>query len=78
MFAFYEVSVGPASYTIYALESGSVADRRTLRFDHFSFAQVEPVEGNDGAVYWLTQDGDLAGYAYRFPIRATSGSAPYS
>jgi hypothetical protein len=66
-FAFYEVSVGPASYTLYALENGSVARRRTVGFDNFSFARVEPVEGNDGEVYWLTQDGDLAGFAYRHP-----------
>jgi hypothetical protein len=36
-------------------------------FDQFSFARVEPQQGNDGAVYWLTLDGDLAGYAYRYP-----------
>ena len=66
-FAFYEVSVGPASYAVYAIEGGSVGQRRTVGFDHYSFAQVEPVEGDDGEVYWLTQDGDLAGFAYRYP-----------
>jgi hypothetical protein len=66
-FAFYEVSVGPSSYTLYALEGGLVTDELTVGFDRFSFARVEPEEGDDGEVYWLTQDGDLAGYAYRYP-----------
>ena len=66
-FAFYEVSVGPASYTVYALEDDSVVQRRTVGFDHFSFARVDPVAGDDGEAYWLTQNGDLAGYAYRYP-----------
>ena len=66
-FAFYEVSVGPSTYVLYQLEGGSVADERTIGFDQFSFARVEPEGGNDGEVYWLTLDGDLAGFAYRYP-----------
>jgi hypothetical protein len=66
-FAFYEVSVGPASYAVYRLEDGSAVQRRTVGFDHYSFARVVPVEGDDGEVYWVTQDGDLAGFAYRYP-----------
>ena len=38
-----------------------------MGFDHFSFARVEPEEGDDGQTYWLTQNGGLAGYAYRYP-----------
>jgi hypothetical protein len=66
-FAFYEVSVGPSSYTLFAWDDGSIVDERTVAFDQFSFAQVEPVAGDDGEVYWLTQNGALAGYAYRYP-----------
>ena len=66
-FAFYEVSVAPSSYVLYALEDGSAVDSQTIGFDQFSFARVEPELGNDGEVYWLTQDGALAGFAYRYP-----------
>jgi hypothetical protein len=66
-FAFYEVSVSPSSYTLYAFADGAVTDTRTVAFDQFSFAQVEPEAGDDGEVYWLTQDGSLAGFAYRYP-----------
>lgn len=66
-FAYYEVSVSPSSYTLYGFEDGAVTDRRTVGFDLFSFARVEPEAGDDGEVYWLTQNGDLAGYAYRYP-----------
>lgn len=67
-FAFYEVSVGPARYTLFALDgSGSVVDETELTFAGYSFARAEPIIGSDGAVYWVTQDGDLAGQAYRYP-----------
>lgn len=67
-FAFYEVSVGPARYTLFALDgSGSVVDETELTFAGYSFARAEPITGSDGAVYWVTQDGDLAGQAYRYP-----------
>lgn len=67
-FAFYEVSVGPEGYTLYAVDdAGAVVDERTTSFSSFSFAQAEPVEGFDGLVYWETQDGDLAGFSYRYP-----------
>ena len=66
-FAFYEVSVGPSEYTLYELDDGSVVDGRTVGFDRFSFARVQPEEGDDGEVYWLTLNGDLAGFAYRYP-----------
>jgi len=66
-FAFYEVSVGPSSYTLFAWDDGAIVDQRTVAFDQFSFAQVEPVAGDDGEVYWLTLNGDLAGFAYRYP-----------
>jgi hypothetical protein len=66
-FAFYEVSVGPSTYTLYDLADGAAIGSRTVDFDQFSFAQVEPEAGDDGEVYWLTQDGLLAGFAYRYP-----------
>ncbi len=66
-FAFYEVSVGPESYTLYAVEDGVVTGTRSVEFAAFSFAQVEPAEADDGRVYWITQDGDLTGFAYRAP-----------
>ena len=66
-FAFYEVSVGPDTYTLYAVEDGSVGDDRVVGFDQFSFARVEPQNGDDGNVYWVTGNGDLAGFGYRYP-----------
>ena len=66
-FAFYEVSVAPDSYTLFAFEDGSSGAQRSVAFDQFSFARVEPQLGDDGEVYWVTQDGPLAGFAYRFP-----------
>jgi hypothetical protein len=67
-FAFYEVSVGPASFEIFRLDDGTeVLDSTTLSFDDFSFARVEPLVGDDGAVYWVTREGDLTGWAYRYP-----------
>jgi hypothetical protein len=66
-FAFYEVSVGPASYTLYRLEDRAVVDSQELSFNAFSFARVEPVLGADDSVYWLTLDGDLTGWAYTAP-----------
>ena len=66
-FAFYEVSVAPGSYTLYELDGGAIVDQRVVAFEGFSFARVEPQQGDDGEVYWLTQDGELAGFAYRFP-----------
>jgi len=68
-FAFYEVSVGPDSFTLYEVDDadGDVTDTRTTSFGGFSFARVEPVRGSDGEVYWETQDGDLTGWSYRYP-----------
>ena len=66
-FAFYEVSVGPETYTLYAFDGGAIGNDRTIRFDAFSFAMVEPEAGDDGNVYWVTQNGDLTGFAYRYP-----------
>lgn len=66
-FAFYEVSVGPDSYTIYLVgDDGTITGTRTVAFEGFSFAQAAPTAGEDGAL-WVIEDGDLAGYAYRFP-----------
>ena len=67
-FAFYEVSVGPARYTLFSLDGGgAVVDATELTFAGYSFARAEPISGADDAVYWVTQDGDLAGLAYRYP-----------
>lgn len=67
-FAFYEVSVAPDEYTLYQLDGDDeVVDTRISAFDGFSFARVEAIEGADGDTYWVTQDGDLAGWAYRYP-----------
>ncbi|MGI8999305.1 MAG: hypothetical protein ACR2GO_06325 [Candidatus Limnocylindria bacterium] len=66
-FAFYEVSVMPETYSLYAFDDGSVGNDRVIGFDQFSFASVEPATGDDGNVYWVTQNGDLTGLAYRFP-----------
>lgn len=67
-FAFYEVSVAPDEYTLYDLDAdGDVADSRVTSFGNYSFAQAEPIEGADGEVYWVTQDGNLAGWSYRYP-----------
>ncbi|MGH2445868.1 MAG: hypothetical protein ACRDGD_07500 [Candidatus Limnocylindria bacterium] len=67
-FAFYEVSVGPDEFTLFSLDpDGEVDGTRTISFAAFSFAQAEPVVGADGAVHWVTQNGDLVGWAYRYP-----------
>jgi len=67
-FAFYEVSVGPLEYDLFSLDSGgAVSGLREISFAAYSFAQVEPTEGTDGDIYWVTLDGDLTGYGYRFP-----------
>ncbi|MDQ3689835.1 MAG: hypothetical protein M3406_07375 [Chloroflexota bacterium] len=66
-FAFYEVSVSPGGYTLYAFDDGSVGAERGVSFNGFSSAQVEPATGNDGEIYWVTQNGDLAGFGYRYP-----------
>jgi len=63
-FAFYEVSVGPDEFTLYTVDGES---SRVVSFAGYSFARAEPEEGDDGEVYWVTQDGDLAGWAYRYP-----------
>jgi len=66
-FAFYEVSVGPDSYTIYPVaDDGTVGAGRSVEFNAFSFARATPVAAADGAV-WRIEDGELAGFAYRFP-----------
>ncbi len=67
-FAFYEVSVGPEGYTLYSLDGdGDVTGTRQASFANFSFAETEPVDGSDGNVYWVTQAGGLAGWAYTWP-----------
>ena len=68
-FAFYEVSVGPTAFTLYEVEdsSGAITGTTTTSFAGFSFARVEPIRGTDGQIYWETQDGDLAGWSYRYP-----------
>ena len=67
-FAFYEVSVAPDEYTLYDLDGdGNVSDTRVTSFGNYSFAVAEPIEGADGETYWVTQDGDLAGWSYRYP-----------
>lgn len=67
-FAFYEVSVGPGSFLLFEVDaSGDVDGQRRESFDDFSFARVEPLEGTDDEVYWLTVDGDLSGLGYRYP-----------
>ncbi len=63
-FAFYEVSVAPDEYTLYTVDGESA---RIASFAGYSFAQVAPVDGADGQAYWVTQDGNLAGWAYRYP-----------
>ena len=63
-FAFYEVSVAPDEYPLYTVDGESI---RVASFAGYSFAQVEPIQGADGEVYWVTQDGNLAGWAYRYP-----------
>ncbi|HSK94020.1 MAG TPA: hypothetical protein VLA76_08185 [Candidatus Angelobacter sp.] len=67
-FAFYEVSVGPEGYTLYAVDDdGDVTDTRGTSFRNFSFAEVEPLEAADGNVFWVTQEGGLVGWAYTYP-----------
>ena len=67
-FAFYEVSVGPSGFTLYQLgDDGSVAGERTTSFGGFSFARVEPIEGDDGNLYWETREGPLTDWSYRYP-----------
>ncbi len=68
-FAFYEVSVGPTAFTLFEVQdsSGEVTDTTTTSFAGFSFARAEPIRGADGQIYWETQDGDLAGWSYRYP-----------
>lgn len=67
-FAFYEVSVAPDTYTLYALDAGGdVTNQREVSFDNFSFAEAEPVENADGDVHWVTQEGGLSGWTYTWP-----------
>jgi hypothetical protein len=66
-FAFYEVSVSPGSYLLFGFDGGAIGAQRTVAFDQFSFARAAAETGNDGEVYWVTQDGDLAGFGYRYP-----------
>ncbi|HJP72201.1 MAG TPA: hypothetical protein VJ975_10820, partial [Candidatus Limnocylindria bacterium] len=67
-FAFYEVSVGASVFTLYAVdENGEVTDTRSTSFAASSFARVEPIRGQGGAIYWETQDGGLTGWSYRYP-----------
>ena len=67
-FAFYEVSVGPEAYRLFGIaDDGSVSDTRLIEYDAYSFAEAEPIVGADGELYWVTLQGDLAGYAYQVP-----------
>jgi hypothetical protein len=67
-FAFYEVSVGPLTYTLFQLDDqGAVIDSRRTSFAAFSQARTAARLGTDGGVYWETQNGDLVGWSYRFP-----------
>jgi hypothetical protein len=67
-FAFYEVSVGPERYTLFAVdEAGEVIDTLETSFPGFSFARVDWLEGADGAVFWITREGGLTGWAYLYP-----------
>ena len=67
-FAFYEVSVGPAEYRLFEIGAdGSVGRERVISFAAFSFARAEARNGADGNVYWVTLDGDLAGFGYLWP-----------
>ncbi|MBA3587400.1 MAG: hypothetical protein H0W41_07165 [Chloroflexi bacterium] len=66
-FAFYEVSVSPGGYTLHAFDDGSVGAERGVSFNQFSSARVEPATGDDGEVYWVTQNGTLVGFGYRYP-----------
>ena len=66
-FAFYEVSVAPEAYTLYALDAdGVVTATRAVEFAGYSFAEAQPTQGADG-VYWVTVDGGLAGWGYAYP-----------
>lgn len=66
-FAFYEVSVRPETYTLFALDDdGQPTDTLVTPFRGFSFAAAEPIQGVDG-VYWMTREGDLTGWAYLWP-----------
>jgi hypothetical protein len=67
-FAFYEVSVGPQSYTLFDLNRlGRVVDELETSFDGFSFAPARPRQGADDEVYWETREGGLEGWSYRYP-----------
>ena len=67
-FAFYEVFVREGTYTVYAVtDGGEVTDQGTASFEEDSFARVEPIEGGGGDVYWRTEEGGLAGFAYLYP-----------
>jgi hypothetical protein len=67
-FAFYEVSVGPGEYELYQLDDAAeVIDTRTVPFTGFSFARAVAQADPSGTVYWVTLNGDLAGYGYRAP-----------
>jgi hypothetical protein len=67
-FAFYEVSVGPSGYTLFALDDdGEVTAEREASFSGFSYARAAPRQGADGEVYWETEQGGLTGWSYRYP-----------
>ena len=67
-FAFYEVSVGPQSYTLFDLNRlGRVVDTLATSFDGFSYARARPRQGADDGVYWQTQEGGLEGWSYLYP-----------
>jgi hypothetical protein len=67
-FAFYEVSVGPTEYRLYRLaDDGAVEETRLTGFEQFSYARADPIRSDEGEVYWITLDGGLAGWAYRYP-----------
>ena len=67
-FAFYEVSVGPRSYTLFRIDNdGEVVADREASFGGFSYARANPRHGADGEVYWETSNGDLRGWSYLYP-----------
>ena len=67
-FAFYEVSVGPRSYTLFRInQDGEVVETKETSFESFSYARADPRNGADGQVFWVTAEGGLRRWAYVHP-----------
>lgn len=67
-FAHYEVSVDPGSYTLYLTDDdGTIVSSRPVSFAGFSFGRAAPIASVEAVVLWRIEDGNLAGYAYRYP-----------